>query len=340
MKKENRPLVDVHSDFLMDVVEKKSSGRKSVIEEDWVPGMRRAGINLRVAAVYVDEKFVPDMALRRAMQLVSALLSEERESPSIRLCRSYADIEESQAEDKIGLILALEGVEPLLNDIRLLPVFHALGLRVMSLTHSRRNFAADGAPFFPEKAGTLGGLTEFGSRLVREAQDLGILIDVTHINDTGFWEVMDIIKGPVIATHSNCRSLCDHPRNFTDDMIKAVAERGGVIGLLHYCFGSLDGKNQTIAHYCDHLEHMVEVAGIEHVGFGFDFCEYLMQYLSQEEYDRLPVIITDKLAQNDLTKDEDIPRLIAGLKERGFKDEEIALIQGGNFLRLFKDVWS
>lgn len=334
-----RPFVDVHSDLLMDVIEKRAYGQKHVIEDDWVPRMRTAGINVRVLALYVDEKLVPDMALRRGMQMVSALLSEEKESPSIKICRNYSDVEDALAQNKIGLILAFEGVEPLLNDIRLLPVFYELGVRVMSLTHSRRNFAADGAPYFPDRAGTLGGLTEFGAQIVQDAQGLNMLMDVTHINDTGFWEVLNIVKGPVIATHSNCRSLCDHPRNFSDEMIKAIADRGGVIGVLHYCFGSLDGTNHTVKHILDHLDHMVKVGGIECAGFGFDFYQYLLKNLSPEEHQRLPIDLTKKVAGNDLTKDEDVPLILEQLVKRGYTESEIDLLLGGNFLRLFKSVW-
>jgi len=339
MADKSRPFVDVHSDFLMDVIEKRAYGRKHVIEDDWVPVMRKAGINVRVLALYVDEQLVPDMALRRGMQMVSALLSEEKESPSIRICRNSTDIVNALAQNKIGMILAFEGVEPLLNDLRLLPVFYKLGVRIMSLTHSRRNFAADGAPYYPDRAGTLGGLTEFGAQLVRDAQDLGMLMDVTHINDIGFWEVLAIVKGPVIATHSNCRSLCDHPRNFTDEMIKAVADRGGVIGVLHYCFGSLNGENRTVAHILDHLDHMVKIGGIECAGFGFDFYEYLLKNLSPEEYRRLPIDLSKKIEGNDLTKDEDVPLVIEGLHKRGYTEKEIGLLLGGNFFRLFKTVW-
>ncbi len=334
-----RPFVDVHSDLLMDVIEKRAYGNKHVLEDEWVPGMRTAGINVRVLAIYVDEKLVPDMALRRGMQIVSALLSEERESPSIKICRNYSDIEGALAQNKIGMILAFEGVEPLLNDIRMLPVFHELGVRIMSLTHSRRNFAADGAPYFPDKAGTLGGLTEFGSQLVRDALDLGMLMDVTHINDIGFWEVMDIVKGPVIATHSNCRALCDHPRNFTDEMIKAVADAGGVIGVLHFCFGSLDETNLTAEHILTHLDHMVKVGGIECAGFGFDFYEYLLKNLSPEENKRLPINLSKNVTGNDLTKDEHVPLMLEKLEKRGYSETEIDLLLGGNFLRLFKSVW-
>ncbi|UCC39746.1 MAG: dipeptidase [Candidatus Aminicenantes bacterium] len=339
MKKENLSLIDVHSDVLMDIIRKRALGRIKVFEEDWVPAMRKAGLNLRVASIYIDEAFVPDMALRRALDMVSALLAEENESPSISVCRNFEDIEKSLASGKIGLILAFEGVEPLLNDKNLLFVFYKLGLRIMALTHSRRNFAGDGSLFSPGKMGKPGGLSEFGIELLQEAEELGILVDVTHLNDEGFWDVMEHVKSPVIATHSNCRSLCDHPRNLTDDQIKAVAERGGVIGVLHFCFAPKSGGSRTVDHILDHLDYVVKVAGVENVGFGFDFYEYLMKYLSEEEHMRLPKDAFVTSPSNNLTKDEDIPAVIEGLKKRGYGNEEIELISAKNFLRVFKSVW-
>jgi membrane dipeptidase len=339
MKKKNPPLIDAHSDLLMDIIRKRALGRKKVFEEDWVPGMRKAGLNLRVAAIYIDEAFVPEMALRKALDMVSALLAEEKESPSISLCRDYEDIEKSLASGKIGLILSFEGVEPLLNDKNLLSVFYQLGLRIMALTHSRRNFAGDGSLFSPEKTGRPGGLSEFGVELLHEAEELGILIDVSHLNDEGFWDVVEHVKSPVIASHSNCRSLCDHPRNLTDNQIKAVAENGGVIGMLHYCFAPKPGGSRTVDHILNHLAHAVKLVGVERVGLGFDFYEYLMNYLSEEERMRLPKDALVTSPSNNLTKDEDIPALIDGLRKRGYSDEEIGLISAKNFLRVFKSAW-
>lgn len=339
MKEENLPFIDAHSDMLMDIFKKRAVGRKKVFEEDWVPVMRKAGLNLRVASIYIDQAYIPDMALRIALDMVSALMAEEKESQSISVCRNYEDIEKSLESGKIGFILAFEGAEPLQNDINLLLVFHQLGLRIMALTHSRRNFAGDGSFYAPGKMGRPGGLSEFGIELLKKAEELGILIDVTHLNDEGFWDVMEHVKSPVIATHSNCRSLCDHPRNLTDGQIKAVADRGGVVGVLHYCFVPEPGGSKTVDHILDQLDYIVKIAGVESVGFGFDFYEFLMKYLSEEEHMRLPKDTFVTSLSNDLTKDEDVPAVIQGLKKRGYNREEVELISAKNFLRVFKGVW-
>ena len=337
MKKQNHFFVDAHSDLLLDVYRKRNFGRKSVIEEDWVPAMKRAGINLRLAAVYVDSALQPEMALKRALQKVYAFHAEMDESPSICICQNYEDIVKLTKNDKIGFMLTLEGAEPLVNDINLLDIFYKLGLRGLGLTHSQRNLAADGTPYYPGKANRLGGLSEFGIELVKRASHLGMFMDVSHLNDPGFWDVMEWFNGPVIASHSNCRSLCDHTRNLTDDQIKAIADKGGVIGLLHLCFDPKK-KTRTVAHLLAHLDHIVNLVGVEHVGLGFDFYDYLIEALSKDELKQWPEQLWNTLPTDDLTKDEEIPGVEKGLIARGYKSADIELILGKNFLRVFKEL--
>jgi membrane dipeptidase len=227
----------------------------------------------------------------------------------------------------------MEGVEPLGTDLTLLRVFYALGLRVMGLTHALRNYAADGAFFDPKRTGQVGGLSDFGVSLVEQAQAMGVVIDVSHLNDPGFWDVVKLATGPIIASHSNCRVLRDHPRNLTDEQIKAVAGTGGVIGINA---ASLFTEPPDLPHLMDHLDHLVKVAGREHVGLGLDFCDYLLQYRTELEKARMrprrmrPV--------EGLGGDRDVPKIPAILAERGYPPEAVDLIMGENFLRVFKTV--
>jgi membrane dipeptidase len=331
-------LVDAHSDLLIDVTKKRTLGAKSVIERDWVPGMRQAGVGVRLAAVYVDQGFLPHMALKNALAAVAALHSEVDESPSVQLCTSYTDIRQAIQDDRIALLLSMEGAEPLLDDANLLDIFYKLGLRALGLTHSRRNHAADGSRFFQMKAGTPGGLSDFGVELVERAQVLGVLVDVSHINDAGFWDIIDMAQRPVIASHSNCRALCNHPRNLTDEQIKAVAETGGVVGALHFCFDP-QKKTRTVTHLLDHLDHVVQLVGTEHAGLGFDFADYALAYLSEYERARLPMPGFETSPEDKLTEDGDVPLVIAGMERRGYTSQEIERIAGGNLLRVFQQMW-
>ena len=326
-------VVDAHSDMLSDLLGQRALGETGVLQKTWVPGMKEGGIDLRVAAMFSSPQYLPELALRRALDQVAALLAELEGSPNACLCTTYADILQAKAEGKRGFILGMEGVEPLGADLGLLRIFYALGLRVMGLTHALRNYAADGAFFDPKKTGQVGGLSDFGVSLVEQAQAMGIVIDVSHLNDPGFWDVIKFATGPIIASHSNCRVLRDHPRNLTDEQIKAVADTGGVIGINA---ASLFTEPPDLPHLMDHLDHLVKVAGRDHVGLGLDFCNYLLQYKTELEKARMRP--RGYLPVEGLDGDRDVPMIPAILAERGYPPDTIDMIMGENFLRVFRSV--
>lgn len=327
-------LVDAHSDMLCDVTPKRKQGRKAVIEEEWVPVMRKAGIDIRVAVIFVDWSHVPELALRDGLDMAAALHKEVDESPGITQITKFEDIEKAKKDGKIGLILGMEGAEPLGNDIELLRIFHILGLRMLTLTHALRNYVADGVHFFPRTEGKPGGITDFGVKVIEECNSLGIVIDVSHLNEPGFWDAIEFTKYPLVASHSNCRALQDHPRCLTDDQIKAVMGNGGVIGMNSASI-FVDDKNPDLEHLLNHLDHIVELGGIEHVGLGFDFCDYVLKYLDAETLAKLPNVAPVK----GLYGDEEVPNVTEALVKRGYSDQDIELILGKNFLRVFKEVW-
>jgi membrane dipeptidase len=328
-------LIDAHSDLLNDVLPKRNLGRKAVIEHDWLPGMRKGGIDIRVAALYSDIEYIPELALRRALDMIAALFIEIEESSGIVLCKTCNDIKKVKNSGMIGFILGMEGAEPLGRDILLLRIFYALGLRVLGLTHALRNYAADPASIVLTKGGQAGGLTDFGLLVVQEANKLGIVIDVSHLNDHSFWDVLESSTAPVIASHSNSRTVFNHPRGLSDDQIRAIAEKGGVIGI-NACSTLVSGeKNVSIDHLLDHLDHIVKIGGIESAGLGPDFCDYVWKYASESERARLPYVGP----VHDLSGDQDIPSLIKAMRDRGYGPQEIELIAGKNFLRVFEKVW-
>jgi len=162
---------------------------------------------------------------------------------------------------------------------------------------------------------------------------MGIIIDVSHLNDPGFWDVVKYSKSPLIATHSNCRALVDHPRNLTDDQIVAIANTGGVIGV-NAC--RLFVGNGGLERFVDHIDHLVRVGGIEHVGLGPDFADYLVQYLGPAN--RAKFSKEDILPVDGFAGEEDYPRLSEALESRGYFAKDIDRIMGENFVRLFKEL--
>jgi membrane dipeptidase len=325
-------VVDAHSDLLSDILGRRAAGQTGVLNSIWLPAMEAGGIDVRVAAIYSSPQYLPELALRRALDQVAAFLDELDAAPGAALCTAYDDILDAKTKGKRGFILGMEGAEPLGADLSLLRVFHTLGVRVLGITHALRNYAADGAFFTPKRTGLVGGLSDFGVELVERAQAMGMLLDVSHLNDPGFWDVIKISGAPVIASHSNCRALTDHPRNLTDEQIKAVADSGGVIGL-----NSINRfvDPPDLPHLMDHVDHLVKVAGREHVGLGLDFCAYLLEHKSPVE--RAGMRPGAYLSVDGLADDRDVPRIPTLLSERGYPPETIDLIMGGNFLRVFKD---
>ncbi len=323
-------IVDAHSDMLSDFYGRHAAGETGMLEKKWLPEMRQGGINLRVVAMFSGPQYVPEMALRRALGQIAILIAELERAPEVQLCRNYADIQRIQSSGQIGFMLGMEGVEPLGTDLSLLRIFYALGLRVLGLTHALRNYAADGAFFEPKVTGQKGGLSDFGVTLVESAQAMGIIIDVSHLNDPGFWDVLQFTAGPLIASHSNCRAIKDHPRNLTDEQIKALAGRDGVIGINA---ASLFTDPPDLPHLLDHVDHIVKIAGIRHVGLGLDFCQYLLQH--KTEVEKAHLRHRGYLPVAGLDSDRDVPKIPALLAERGYSPDMIEQILGGNFLRVF-----
>jgi membrane dipeptidase len=326
-------VVDAHSDLLSDILGRRAAGQTKILESIWLPAMAAGGIDVRVAAIYNSPKYLPELALRRALDQVAAFLDELDAAPGAALCTSHDDILRAKTEGKRGFILGMEGAEPLGSDLALLRVFYTLGVRVLGITHALRNYAADGAFFTPKRTGLVGGLSDFGVDVIERAQAMGILLDVSHLNDQGFWDVIKFSRAPVIASHSNCRALADHPRNLTDEQIKAVANTGGVIGI-NSIGRFVDPPD--LPHLMDHVDHLVKVAGREHVGLGLDFCYYLLEHKSPVE--RSGMRPGAYLSVDGLSGDQDVPKIPALLAERGYPAETIDLIMGGNFLRVFKAV--
>jgi len=326
-------VVDAHSDLLSDILGRRNAGQTGVLNSIWLPAMAAGGIDVRVAAIYSEVQFLPELALRRALDEVTAFLEELEAAPGAALCTTHEAILRAKAEGRRAFVLGMEGVEPLGSDLGLLRVFHRLGVRVLGITHALRNYAADGAFFTPTRTGLAGGLSGFGVELVERAQALGMLIDVSHLNDPGFWDVIKLARGPIIASHSNCRALTDHPRNLTDEQIKAVAGTGGVIGI-----NSINRfvDPPDLPHLLHHLDRLVTIAGREHVGLGLDFCAYLLEHTSAVE--RSGMRKGAFLSVEGLAGDQDVPKIPALLAERGYPPETIDLIMGDNFLRVFRTV--
>ena len=202
------------------------------------------------------------------------------------------------------------------GDLGVLRVLYRLGVRLLTLTWNQRNQIADGIG----ESRTASGLTEFGLKVIDEMNDLGMLIDVSHLSETGFWDVIKRSKTPIVASHSNCYALCSHLRNLKDEQIKALTDKDGVIGITFVPnFLTQEKRKTAVKDVVSHIDYLVEKAGIDYVGLGSDF----------DGTGGLP------LGLEGVNK---IPNITAELLNRGYMEGEIEKILGGNFLRVFKKV--
>lgn len=285
-----------------------------------IPRMKEGGLDCQVFAVYTAPTYY-DSPLKRAIQMIDVFHSEmEKNQDSIVVCTSYDQIIESVENDKLAAVLAIEGGEPVQGGPGILRMLYKLDVRVLSFTHFPRNLIADGSG----EMGSKSGLTTLGSQLVEEMNRLGMILDISHLNEPGFFDIVELSKDPFIATHSNCRALCDHHRNLTDDQIRALAEKGGVLHL-SYCGGFIKKgvtrenlDEVSLNDWLDHLDYAINLVGPNHVGLGSDFdggCGF-------------PGL-------SDATM---IPNITRGMVAREYSDEDIEKVLGGNFLRVFKKV--
>lgn len=322
-----QPVFDAHSDLLSVVADEHARGEEPVAIERFLPGMADGRIATRVTAIFVEEAHLPEGALRRGLDAAVALHRAVEGSDALTLATTVDDLRPGPAEHT--LLLGMEGAEPLQGDLSVLDAFHRLGLRVLTLTHSRRNAAGDGCFYRPTRSGEPGGLTPFGLDLVDRCAELGIVVDLSHLNVPGFHDAIEATEGPVMASHSNCRAICDHPRNLTDEQLAAVAETGGVVGVMAVA-AFVDPDEPTLERLLDHVEHAVDVVGVDHVGFGFDFFEYLAPYRADWSADDPPF----GGHVDGLDGDADVAALPGALRDRGFAAEEVAKLCRGNFERV------
>ena len=271
---------DGHADLLYDVTRRRLAGEQQVLERCHVPRLRAGGVEGLVLALWTSrargETFweqVPgaDCPARRVEIMLACAEKDLAECPSIALVRTWPEAEAARAAGKLYAFLGVEGMEAVGTDLEEVDRYAARGARLGMLTWNERNQLATGAGGDPRE-----GLTALGREAVRRMQNLGMVVDVSHLNDGGFWDVMDLAQGPIVASHSNCRALCGARRNLTDDQLRAIRDTGGVVGLnTYHGFVHDDPARQTVEHLARHAVHMAEVMGVEHVGCGFDFCSYM-----------------------------------------------------------------
>jgi membrane dipeptidase len=349
--------IDSHIDTVQRVlVMGEDLGRRQDVGHVDIPRLREGGTHAPFFALWVPVYFPGAEAVRRTLDLRDAMQSVlDTHKDQMELATSAADIRRIVKAGKIAAFLTVEGGHTIDDDLRVLRIYYQLGVRSMTLTHSRNNNWADSATDKPVH----NGLTDFGKEVVREMNRLGMLVDVSHVSDKTFYDALSVTRKPVIVSHSSMRALSDVPRNVTDEMLRALAKNGGVIGIsfgegfvnpkdagalesaiktettaprltgralddyaaqdVRNLFGTRVKVVATVADVADHIDHAVRIAGIDHVGIGSDF----------------DGVSGPPNGLDDVSK---MPALIEALLERGYAERDVKKILGENYLRVIHEV--
>ena len=326
-------LVEGHRDCY-EQIHWQNFGEENPVRDRLLPRLTAGGVDLVVYAIGGD----------------TLAHSNGRDKKLLATCENIVDFRGSAAgaDGRVGIVrtarnlperpdgtarfvLHLEGGSPLEGSLAALEVLHEMGVRSMQPTWNVRNELGDGV----HERDTGSGLTRFGVSVVKRMEQLGMLVDLSHMSESGFWHTLRITDGPVVVTHANSAAVHPHPRNLTDDQVRAIAERGGVIGI-HTLPTFVGPGRPTVQQLVDHVEHLLEVAGIDGVAFGGDFvsCDGPRpgrEALFHDPRKEPPVL-------PGLTEVHEMHTLTAALLDRGFSEADVAALLGGNLLRVLRAV--
>ncbi|MCA1644683.1 MAG: dipeptidase [Chloroflexi bacterium] len=264
-------------------------------------------------------------AQRIALAELGILHRLQRDSAGqLRVVRSVDDVRACLRDGALAAVIHFEGAEPIDPRLDALEVFYQTGLRSLGPVWSRANDFGEGVPYlFPHSPDTGAGLTDLGKELVRACNRLGIIVDVSHINERGFWDIAALTDAPIVATHSNAHALTPSPRNLTDRQLDAIKESDGIVGVNFYVgFVRPDGRRETdtpIARIVEHFTYLIERIGVDHVGFGADLDGALV-----------PIEVGDVAG---------LPRVIAALRAVGSSEADLRKLAHENWLRVFAATW-
>jgi membrane dipeptidase len=355
-------VIDLHADTPSEGLlrPRYDFGRRHRTGHIDLPRLREAGVDAQffIAFVPPEQAERPGQAFAYALRLIRAVHRTVERTPGLALATNRRELAAAAAAGEVAALIGVEGGHAIEASLERLRELHALGARYLTLTWNNNNEWADACCSPPVH----GGLTAFGRDVVREMNRLGMIVDVSHVADTTFWQVLEVSRSPIIASHSNARALCAHPRNLTDEQLAALGQSDGLVGVNFYP-GFLDSRiaplagkihQRTVAlekrlrrwHHparasrlarawrdrhlrrlpavgmeavADHLEHMAALAGIEHVALGSDFDGIFLTPVGLEDVTGLPAL-TELLLR------------------RGFGEDVVRGILGGNFLRLLHQV--
>lgn len=320
-------IFDGHSDIFTDVTIKRLEGETDVLRKYHLPRLRKGGVEGGCFVLWVDPPYTSDY-MKRTEQMMNAINAEVKECDDVMIVHNTKEIAEAKQNGKFYILLGAEGLASLGQDIEKLDKLYDFGVRECMLTWNEQNMLATGV-----QGDAARGLTPLGRQVVQRMENKKMIVDVSHLNERSFWDVMEVATKPVIASHSNAKALCDAARNLTDEQLKAIQQTGGLVGLNSFnLFVSQNIPEQTIDRFVEHAAYIAEKIGVSHIAFGFDFFEFLSTD-SMKSYSDQDTSYTVGL--EDCSK---LPILIEKLKKIGFSQAELEQICYKNWHNLIQTV--
>ena len=354
-------VVDTHDDTTQRLIFEKAFdiGARNKDGNIDIPRMREGGLDAIFFSIWVTGDVTGPIAVKRALDQIDAVREAVRTHPDLVLASTAADVRRAASNKKIAVLMGMEGGHMIDNDLGLLRIYAALGVRYLTLTHSLNTTWADSSGDKPSH----NGLTPFGRDVVRELNRLGIMVDISHVSDKTFFDALEVTKAPVIASHSSCRAISNAPRNMTDDMLRALSKNGGVV-MINYNAGFLSEEFRA-ATRSPELSAGIEAAGKRCAGN--EACSIREgERINQEAMIKgdLPRVTWEKIIEHidhavkiagidhvGLGSDFDgavmplgmedvskLPRITDALLKKGYPERDIQKILGGNILRVMEQV--
>ena len=316
---------DAHSDIWTDVTMRRLKGETDILRKHHLPRLRKGGVEGSIFVIWVDPPYDVDH-VKRTKEIMACAQAEVEECDEIRIVHNYAEMMQAIADGKIYVFHGIEGLAAIGDDVAKIDEYYDFGCRHAILTWNEYNALGAGA-----LSGKDYGLTAAGKKAARIVQDKGMILDVSHLNEPGFWDVVSLATKPIIASHSNCKALCDVLRNLTDDQLRAIRDLDGCVGLNSFnIFIDHNPAEQTVENLARHAAHMIDVMGIDHVGCGFDFFEFVSADCMSTMTD------TGDPCTKGLHDASEIPNLFKCFEKMGMTKEEMEKIGRLNFQKIVK----
>jgi membrane dipeptidase len=327
-------VVDCHNDLILLVDHFDQRQKPKHFEEFWLPELRAGGVDVQVLPICIEEAFQSEGGLRRTLMLVERIHTLAAEyADDVAVCLTGAEVDAAVAAGRIAFVIALEGAHGIGQDPALIRTMHRVGVRVVSLAHFGRTFLADGSGL---DATSRSRLTVEGIEVLCTMEELGIVFDISHLGLGGVEHVLELATRPFLATHSACLGITDVHRNLGDEQIKQIAELGGVIGVAAAIPFFIDAQQPTADRVVDHVERIVGLVGIDHVGLGPDFIDDYYQQVYGGWV--LPPGLDGTFTHAEVSRPSDLPKVTDALVRRGFSEGDIRKVLGENVLRVLHGV--